>query len=66
MNDFRTRLELCDEAGETVGFFVPVSEHQKLLYAWARNAFKDEEIELARQEPGGFAISEILEDLRRQ
>ncbi len=63
LQDAHSRLELCDEAGNTLGYFVPASERQRLLYAWARGEFTDEEIERARAEPGGFSIAQILADL---
>ncbi|MHB1036468.1 MAG: hypothetical protein ACYC35_17430 [Pirellulales bacterium] len=58
-----SRLELCDDAGNTLGFFVPVSEREGMLYAWARGEFSDEEIDRARAEPGGFSLAQILADL---
>ena len=58
-----SRLELCDESGKTLGYFVPVSEQHRLLYAWARAEFTDEEIEAARAEPGGLPIAEVLAGL---
>ncbi len=63
LNNLESRLELCDPSGETLGYFVPASEHQRLLYAWARAEFTDEEIERARAEPGGFSVAEVLADL---
>ena len=64
LNNFESRLEVCDPSGRTVGFFIPAAEEQKALYAWARGEFSDEEIEAARREPGGFSIEEVLADLR--
>jgi len=63
LQNLQSRLELCDESGETLGYFVPTSERDRLLYAWARDQFTDEEIESARNEPGGVTITEILADL---
>ena len=63
LSDFAARIELCDESGRTVGFFVPASEEQQLLYAWARDQFTDDEIDAARCEPGGFTIEQILAEL---
>ncbi len=60
LGNLDSRLELCSESGETLGFFVPACDQQRLLYAWARGEFSDEEIESARQERGGFAIGEVL------
>jgi hypothetical protein len=66
LSDFEKRIELCDETGRTVGFFVPASEEQRLLYAWAKDQFTDEEIEAARREPGGLSIEEVLAGLREE
>lgn len=63
LDNLDSRLELCDESGEILGYFVPASEQQRLLYAWARAEFTDEEIERARKEPGGLTIGELLAEL---
>jgi hypothetical protein len=42
---------------------VPASEHERLLYAWARAEFSDDEIERARAESGGFSLAEVLAEL---
>jgi hypothetical protein len=63
LGDLHSRVELCDNAGRTLGYFVPVSEQKRLLYAWARGEFTDREIDLARREPGGAALAEILAEL---
>jgi len=65
LQDLDSRLELCDQDGNTLGYFVPASERERLLYAWARGEFTDEEIQRARAEPGGFSIAQILADLPR-
>ena len=63
LHNLDSRLELCDESGNTLGFFVPVSEQQRLLYVWAQAEFSDEEIELAQAERGGLNLAEVLADL---
>lgn len=62
--DFEERIELCDEAGKTVGFFVPAAEAQRLWYDWAREQFTEDEIDAARNEAGGFSIDQVLADLQ--
>jgi hypothetical protein len=64
--NFTTRIELCDESGRTVGFFVPAAEEQQRQYAWARHQFTDAEIDAARRESGGFTIEQILADLHEE
>ncbi len=63
LHNLDSRLELCDQSGKTLGYFVPASEHERLLYAWAQAEFTDEEIERARAEAGGSSIAEVLADL---
>ena len=63
LHNLDSRLELCDQSGNTLGFFVPVSEQQRLLYACAQSEFTDEEIEHAKAELGGLNIAEVLADL---
>jgi hypothetical protein len=63
LGNLQSRLEFCDESGEVLGYFVPASERQPLLSAWARGEFTDEEIERARREPGGFSLAEVLAGL---
>ena len=58
LNNLDSQLELCDESGRVVGYFVPAEEHHRLLYDWAQSQFTDEELERARQEPGR-TLSEI-------
>jgi len=58
-------LEPCDESGLTLGHFVPAPDRLRWAYDWARTAFTDDELERARQEPGGRTIAEILQRLGR-
>jgi hypothetical protein len=60
LNGLASELELCDETGRTLGYFVPAAEHERQLYDWANAQFTDEELERARQEPGGRTTAEIL------
>ena len=58
------QAQLCDEAGKTLGYFLPESLHRRLLYDWANSQVTDEELESARNEPGGSTLAEIWERLR--
>lgn len=58
-----TPLEFHDEQGRRLGYFIPTQEADAEGWAWARNAFTDEEIERARREEGGFTLREILDEL---
>ncbi|HLJ12791.1 MAG TPA: hypothetical protein VKU82_16460 [Planctomycetaceae bacterium] len=65
LRDLEHEVEFRDEDGRTVGRFLPEAEYMKLLYERARHLFTDEEIETARQEPGGKPLSEILGRLQK-
>ena len=57
-------LELCDASGRTFGFFVPAGKRKVSLHEWAAMQFTDEELEKARNEPGGRTTQEVLQRLR--
>ncbi len=64
LDNLRSALELCNEAGVTLGYFLPAADRQRELYDWARGAFSDEEIEVARQQSGGVTTEELLAGLK--
>ncbi len=66
LDNLDTELELCDESGHTLGYFVPTAEANPSLYEWARCEFTEEEIESARKEPGGLNIAEVLEGFNEE
>ena len=71
--DLSRPLEVCDVTGRTVGYFLPVSEHERLrqveadhkrlLYAWAHAQFPEEELDKAEQESEEFTTEEVLKQL---
>jgi hypothetical protein len=63
LGSFEKEVELCDDAGKTVGHFLPVRVYQRLLYAWAQAQFSEEELERASKQPGGRTTAEVLERL---
>jgi hypothetical protein len=63
LNDLGQQIELCDESGRTVGYFLPAELHHKLLRAWAMAEVSDEELERRRKEPGGKTLQEIWRGL---
>jgi hypothetical protein len=65
LNGFTDELELCDEAGQTVGHFVPADMYKEMLYAWLNAQITDEEIEQLRQQNGGRPLAEIWKSLGR-
>ena len=58
------RVEVCDEAGRTVGYFTPVEDRS--LYAGVEVPFTEEELDRFEQEPGGRSLAEILADLGKK
>lgn len=56
---------VCDEEGNRIGLFFP-DEKDKELYRRVGEMFTDEELEQARQEPGGYTLQEILDELESQ
>ncbi|MEO6812261.1 MAG: hypothetical protein ABI353_24395 [Isosphaeraceae bacterium] len=60
-------VQVCDGSGRVLGVFVPASEADRELrelYEDARTRITDEELERARQQPGGYTTAEVLEYLR--
>jgi hypothetical protein len=66
INNLDSEVEFCDESGRTVGYYVPADWHHQLLYAWAKAQFTDEELEIARRQPGGRPLAEILARLEKE
>jgi hypothetical protein len=63
--NLETEVEVCDEDGRTIGFFLPAAWHRDLLYSWAKANVSDEELDRARRQPGGRPLSEILARLEK-
>lgn len=63
-NGLKSEVELCDETGRTVGYFLPANWHQA-LYAWANAQVSDEELETARRQTGGRPLADILARLEK-
>lgn len=58
-----SHLELCDEEGRTVGYYVPATDPD--MYRWAEAQVSVEELDRRRREPVGRTTAEVLERLRR-
>jgi hypothetical protein len=54
------QLELCDGAGQTIGYFVPVVRHKADMYAWAKAQISQEELDRRKLEPDGPSTEEVL------
>jgi hypothetical protein len=61
------QVELCDEAGRTVGHFLPPEVFDRLLYAAlaAETGHSAEELKRMRNETGGRTLKEIWRSLGR-
>jgi hypothetical protein len=57
-------VEVRTSDGRLVGVFTPLREGTPEDYEWARQHFTQEEIEVARKEPGGYTTAEVLQHLR--
>lgn len=57
-------VEVCDEAGRTVGRFLPEGIYRRYLYEWANLQFDDEDLNRAARQPGKYTTAEVLDHLR--
>jgi len=60
LGNIDTELALCDEQGQTVAHVLPAATFNRLIYAWARSQLSQDEIEQARNEPGGMTTAEAV------
>lgn len=65
LNGLTQDIKLCDEAGNTLGHFLPIDIYKELLFAWADKHFPPEEMERLRNETGGRSLAEIWKSLGR-
>jgi hypothetical protein len=59
------QVELCDESGQTLGYFLPADTYRKLLYASIEIPFTEEEVARRRQATGGGSLAETWKRLGR-
>ena len=62
----KKQVELRDDEGQLVGFFVPASLSDVDLWELARRAFPEDEIKKARKEQGGQPLPEIRDELEQR
>ena len=60
-------VELCDENGRTVGYFLSSEEYERLIYTAlaAEGPHSPEELMRLRNETGGHTLKEIWQSLGR-
>jgi hypothetical protein len=63
--DFHHQVELCDESGQTVGFFVPCLPQFKPP-ADIQSPYSPEELRRRAAEPGAKPLSEVWPEIRGQ
>jgi hypothetical protein len=59
LNGLDQHLELCDEAGRTLGHFLPADLYREMIVAWSKARASDEELDRRMREPGGCSLEEI-------
>lgn len=59
-------IEICDERGTTLGYFVPPDEYRERFYAWAISLFDDDEIDRTPPGPGDMTTQEAIEYLAQR
>jgi hypothetical protein len=62
LHNLRENLEVCDEAGRLLGYFVPTED--KAMYAEADAQVSDAELDRREAEEEGRPLAEILQDLK--
>jgi hypothetical protein len=65
LNGLHEQIELCDEAGQTIGYFLPDGVYKYLVYEILKLKYPLEELERREKEPGGRTTAEVLATLRQ-
>lgn len=55
----KEQVELRDEAGHRIGYFLPPALHERLLYDWAQSRVTKSALESARAEEGGSTLADV-------
>jgi hypothetical protein len=63
LRDLAEVVTVCDEAGNRVGHFVPVSCPLEILEGLRKCPFSEAELEERRKDKGGRTLDEILKSL---
>jgi hypothetical protein len=65
LNGLQEKIELCDEAGQTLGLFLPTELYWRLQLAADGCPYTYEELQQSWQEEGGRTLAEIWKSLGR-
>jgi len=61
------RVEVCDDEGNPIGFFVSCHEQDAELYAWAKTQLSEEELQQRKDErENGRTTAEVIKRLAAQ
>jgi len=63
LHDLSQQLELCNEAGQTLGYFLTVAQYEEMMREWAKLRFPEDELERRWNEPGERTTAEVLASL---
>ncbi len=58
-------VELCDESGRLLGYYLSPEAHNRLRYQLANSLVSDDELAEARKHPAGRTTDEVIERLRK-
>ena len=58
------RIEVCDNHGTTIGYFVAAEEQNPALYEWAKTQLSDDELQRRKSNRGdGHTTGEVMNRL---
>lgn len=67
LKGFKEEVEIREVGGRVLGQFLPQAEYRKLLFAWAKTLFTNEEIEEAEKRIGPFlSLDQLLKERERR
>ncbi len=65
LNGLNQQLEVCDESGRTLGYFLTVKDYERLMIEWAKAKYPPEELDRRSKQGGGRTTAEVLQRLRK-
>jgi hypothetical protein len=66
LEDYTEHVQLCDEKGNVLGYFLPAEVYDRALYRNVEPPISDEELRRRVGEPGRRSLAEILADLQER
>lgn len=64
LNGLNQQMEVCDESGKTLGYFLTVKDYERLMIEWAKLKYPPEELDRRSKQGGGRTTAEVLERLK--